>query len=137
PRAPRVTSFTQTDTLLLPLASADDLATLLARSTKQPVLLFKHSDTCGMSWQAREEVHALLADPQWDTPIFLVTVQASRRVSNEIAHRLQISNASPQLLQLSVEEVLWQASHLAITADAMRHAVTAAASQDQWPRPRP
>lgn len=126
-----MTSLDQTETLR-PLASVDDLTTVLARSASRPVFLFKHSETCGMSWQAHEEVRTALADPAWDTAVFLVTVQRSRPVSNEIAHRLQVRHASPQMLLVADGEVRWQASHMAITADAMRRAVAA----DRSTRPR-
>lgn len=117
-----MTPFNRTDTLH-PLASVDDLATALAQSASQPVFLFKHSDSCGMSWQAHEEVRMALADPDWATTVFLVTVQRSRPVSNAIADRLQVRHASPQMLLVTHGEVRWQASHMAITADAMRRAV--------------
>lgn len=126
-----MTAFDQTDTLR-PLASVDDLTTVLERSATQPVFLFKHSETCGMSWQAHEEVRMALGGPEWDTAVFVVTVQRSRPVSNAIAERLQVRHASPQMLLVADGEVRWQASHMAITADAIRRAVAA----DGSTRPR-
>ena len=119
----RVTSLDRTDTLR-PLSSVEYLTTVLARSTA-PVFLFKHSETCGMSWQAREEVSLALADAAWDTPVYVVSVQRARPVSNEIARRLQVHHASPQLILIADGGVRWQASHMSITADAMRRVVAA------------
>lgn len=120
---------------LRPLASVDDLSNALERSATQPVFLFKHSDTCGMSWQAHEEVLAALDDPAWHTMVFVVTVQRSRPVSNAIAQQLQVRHSSPQVLLVADGEVRWQASHMAITADAMRKAVAADGSTPRRPQP--
>jgi bacillithiol system protein YtxJ len=108
---------------LTTLTTIDDLHAALARAaTTTPLFLFKHSETCGMSWQAHEEVMAVLDDPAWEADIHLVSVQASRVVSNEIARRLQVRHASPQLLLVADGVVRWQATHLAITAAAIRKA---------------
>jgi bacillithiol system protein YtxJ len=102
------------------LTTLDDLTASLARSWTHPIFLFKHSETCGMSFEAREEVLAALAGPDWDIDVYLVSVQRSRLVSNAIAERLQVRHASPQLLFVGNGEVRWQATHLSITAEAMR-----------------
>lgn len=107
----------------LPLTTSDEFRLALSQSATQPVVLFKHSETCGMSFQAHEEVAAALADPAWDTDVHLVSVQRSRPVSNEIADRLGVRHASPQLLLLRDGVVRWQASHLSITAAALTQAL--------------
>lgn len=105
--------------MLRPLTTLDDLTASLARSWTQPIFLFKHSETCGMSVQAREEVLAALAGPGWETDVYFVSVQRSRPVSRAIAERLKVRHASPQLLLVAAGEVRWQATHLSITAEAM------------------
>ena len=110
--------------MLRPLTTLDDLTASLAHSWTQPLFLFKHSETCGMSFQAREEVLAALAGPGWVTDVYLVSVQGSRLVSSAIAERLQVRHASPQLLLVANGEVRWQATHLSVTAEAMRRACT-------------
>lgn len=114
PEGPRV---------LRPLTSTAALDAAIASSATAPVLLFKHSETCGMSFQAREEVLAALERESWDTDVYLVSVQRNRDVSNAIADVLRTRHASPQALLVSNGEVRWQATHLAITADALERAV--------------
>jgi len=106
------------------LSTLADLDTALARASREPILLFKHSETCGMSLQAYEEVSAALNDAAWATPIYLVSVQAARPVSNAIAQRLGLPHQSPQVLLVDGgDRVRWHTSHLAITADALQGAV--------------
>jgi bacillithiol system protein YtxJ len=118
----RVTPRDHTDRLR-PLASVEQMTAVLAQSAEAPVFVFKHSETCGMSWQAHEEVGLAIADAAWDTDIYVVSVQRARAVSNEIARRLQVHHASPQLLLIVDGDVRWQASHMAITMNAMRKAL--------------
>ena len=106
-----------------PLTSLDALVTALASSATQPLLLFKHSETCGLSLQANEQMESLVADPAWDMPVHLVSVQMSRPVSNAIAERLGVRHASPQLLLVHNGQVAWHTSHLAITVSAVHAAV--------------
>lgn len=111
-----------------PLTDAADLDDVLSRSSLHPVVLFKHSETCGMSFQAREEVQAAVAEPGWPVDVHLISVQRSRPVSNEIALRLGVRHASPQVLLVKDGQVQWQATHMAITARALRTAVLRHAS---------
>ena len=109
------------------LTSLDAFEAALASAASDPVLFFKHSETCGMSLQAHEEMRDLVADPQWPVPVYLVSVQASRPVSNAMAERLGVRHASPQVLLVRNGEVQWHTSHLAITVDAVQAAVANAA----------
>jgi len=106
-----------------PLHTLDELDQALTSAAGQPVLVFKHSDTCGMSAQARFEIDGVLQDPHWTTPVHIVSVQAARPVSNAVAQRFRVPHASPQLLLIRGGVVLWQASHLAITGQGLRAAV--------------
>lgn len=100
-----------------------DLDTAIARSAREPLFLFKHSETCGMSHQALEEVRTVLGDPEWGTPVYLVSVQAARAVSDAMAHRFGVRHQSPQVFLVEDGEVRWHTSHLAITSDALRAAI--------------
>jgi bacillithiol system protein YtxJ len=47
---------------MAPLADASEIDRALADSSKRPVLIFKHSPTCGSSAQAYEEIESLLTE---------------------------------------------------------------------------
>lgn len=108
---------------LLSLSSLTQLDELLGGSGPRPFYLFKHSETCGMSLQAYEEVREAVDGSEFATPVYLVSVQASRPVSQAIAARLRVVHQSPQVLLVQDGTVRWHTSHLAITADAVRAAV--------------
>jgi bacillithiol system protein YtxJ len=101
------------------LSTLADLDAALARAAREPIILFKHSETCGMSLQAHEEVTATLADPAWTTPVYLVSVQEARPVCAAIAQQLGVRHQSPQVLLVDGGQVSWHTSHLAITVDAL------------------
>jgi bacillithiol system protein YtxJ len=59
----------------------------------------------------------------YDGDVDLVEVQRARALSNEIAHRLGVRHESPQIIIVRNGQVVWDASHFSITADAVTDAV--------------
>jgi bacillithiol system protein YtxJ len=112
--------------VLAPLETMADLDAALAGSTERPILIFKHSITCGSSEVAREEVEEVseeIENEGWPVDLFVVRVQAARVVSNEIEARLRVRHESPQVLLISHGQVVWRASHFRVTATAMAAAL--------------
>jgi monothiol bacilliredoxin len=111
---------------LRPLHHLDDLHRLLAESESRPVLLFKHSHTCGVSMEALDELLAHLNDRGRHTflPHYaMVTVQTHRAVSNAIAQKLGVRHETPQALLVRNGRVIWSASHFRVTAAAVDDAL--------------
>ena len=131
---------------LRPLEHEDEFQQLLAESQSRPVLLFKHSYTCGVSLEALDELVAHLNDrgsegsapletvssPQPHAPAprhncppqyAMVTVQTHRAVSNAIAQRLGVRHETPQALLVKDGRVVWSASHFRVTAAAVDDAI--------------
>jgi monothiol bacilliredoxin len=128
---------------LTPLEHLDELQRLLAESESRPVLLFKHSHTCGVSMEALDELVAHLNgrrrkgaavsevrnaahDRQRTEPppqYAMVTVQTHRAVSNAIAQKLGIRHETPQALLVKGGRVVWSASHFRVTAAAVDNAL--------------
>ncbi len=105
------------------LTSLETLEAALASAASDPVLFFKHSETCGMSLQAHHEMRELVADQQFAVPVYLVSVQTSRALSNQMAARFGVRHASPQVMLVRDGVVQWHTSHLAITVSAIQAAV--------------
>jgi len=132
---------------LRPLEHLDELHRLLAESQSRPVLLFKHSYTCGVSLEALDELVAHLNDrgPKGSAPLktrsvplemgsapqphdlhpqyAMVTVQTHRAVSNAIAQKLGVRHETPQALLVKNGRVVWSASHFRVTAAAVDDAI--------------
>ena len=87
----------------------------------QPAWIFKHSAACPVSAAARRQFDAFRADRS-ELPAGVVTVQTDRPVSNHIAKRTGVRHATPQAMLVQGGEVLWHASHGAITEDRLAEA---------------
>ena len=123
---------------LVPVQEIDELDKLLSESEQRPLLLFKHSYTCGISAEALDELLAHLdsasakaladkRDQGASARYALVTVQTHREVSNAVAKRLGVRHETPQALVVRDGQVVWAASHFRVTANAMLEAIKAAA----------
>ena len=86
---------------------------------KAPTLvIFKHSNQCGLSVLAIQEVEKLeRLHPE--IQVHLVSVIESRSVSLEVERRTGVRHESPQVLILGNGAVLWHASHRRVTATAI------------------
>ncbi len=105
------------------LTTAAEFDAALAQSATRPVVIFKHSPTCGTSAHAYDEMQTLLAGPPLEADVFLVDVLAGRALSQAIAAALKIRHESPQVLLVSGGAVRWQASHYGVTAKSVTAAL--------------
>lgn len=99
------------------LHSMDDLSQAEKLSHEKPVVLFKHSVTCGTSAYAKEKLGELkLSD---DFAFYYLDLLAHRDVSNEIANRYGVIHQSPQIIILKEGKSIFDTSHHAISAQAI------------------
>jgi len=119
---------------LAELATIADLDNALAASAFRPILIFKHSATCGTSAMAHEEVDDLLAGSTPPVDLFMVRIQGARDVSRAITDRLGIRHESPQVLLVSAGRVLWHASHFRVTARSIAAALAQHVPEPQLSR---
>lgn len=90
--------------------SLERLDSLFAESHRRPVVLFKHSTTCGISSGVYQEVANVEAD------VNIVVIQTHRDISNAISTRTGIRHQSPQAIILHRGEPAYHASHYDIEA---------------------
>ena len=103
------------------IASEAALEDAIARSEEQPVVLYKHSLTCGLSFRARRHIEAL-GDPG-DPAVYEIVVQQARPVAEVVATRFGIRHESPQVILLHQGRPIFDTSHWRITASAIRNAL--------------
>lgn len=101
----------------------DELHRLIAESESRPVLLFKHSYTCGVSMEALDELVSHMNESATGAQYAMVTVQTHRAVSNAVAKRLGVRHETPQALLIKDGKVVWSASHFRVTAAAVEDAI--------------
>jgi bacillithiol system protein YtxJ len=99
------------------LSDLDMLEAAIAESLERPVLLFKHSRTCGVSCEALDELHVHLRQTGSGAAYKMITVQSHRGVSNHATERLGVRHETPQAILLRDGRSIWNASHFRITAD--------------------
>ncbi|PYS53984.1 MAG: bacillithiol system redox-active protein YtxJ [Acidobacteria bacterium] len=99
-----------------------DLEQLLQRSKTDPVLIFKHSTQCSVSDQAYDEF-TRFQENAGDLACGVVLVIENREISNAIAAQLGIPHESPQAILVKDGQPKWNASHWAITTEALAEAV--------------
>jgi len=100
-----------------PVSDASALEQLFERSNAEPVLLFKHSNSCPISARAYRQMEGV------KVPISLIVVQDERDLSREVATRTGVRHETPQALVLRNGSAVWAASHFDISADAVEQAV--------------
>ena len=108
--------------MVVDLRQDQDLEQLLERSKTDPVFIFKHSMSCGISAQAYEEF-TNFTEGLPDLYCGVVEVVENRKLSNAIAERFGVRHESPQALLIKDGRIVWQASHWSITSDSLSDAL--------------
>lgn len=103
------------------LSTEDHLDMLLERSHVEPVVIYKHSDICGLSNIAQREVSRFASGAA--APIYKLVVQRARHVSNAIESLFGIRHESPQTIVVRNGRAVYNASHRAISAEALADAL--------------
>lgn len=95
------------------LRSLEELDQLFERSHQEPVVVFKHSNACGISAHIFEEIKTV------DAEINVVVVQQNRDISNAIERETGCRHQSPQAFVLRNGKAVYQASHYGIDPKAI------------------
>lgn len=93
------------------------LEDLITRSADEPVIVFKHSNSCSLSSMAFSELAPL------GQQVNLIEVQRTPGLSQEIEKRTGLRHESPQVIVLRQGKVVWDASHFKIKIEAVKTAV--------------
>lgn len=103
----------------IPLERMEQLEEIAERSKAVPVVIFKHSTTCGISRMAlRSFEKAYVYDKKQLEPYFL-DLKAHRDISNAIATKFNVQHESPQLLLIKNGTATYHTSHGAIDAASL------------------
>ena len=95
------------------LPDMDSLDRFLAQSNGSPAIIFKHSNSCGISARAHAEMSRI------ELRVGLVIVQKARALSNEIEERMGVAHETPQVFIIRDGKAVWTASHGQIKAEAV------------------
>ncbi|HXL81901.1 MAG TPA: bacillithiol system redox-active protein YtxJ [Pyrinomonadaceae bacterium] len=95
----------------------EELDALIESSNGRPLVIFKHSLTCPISFAAYEQM------TRYEGEVALLEVQKARALSSAIESRFGVAHESPQVIVLRKGQVFWSASHFKITEEAVARAV--------------
>jgi|ERR1043165_5755213 bacillithiol system protein YtxJ len=105
------------------IEDVESLERFISEAGESPAIVFKHSNTCGISARVYREMS------QVDRPVGIIIVQQAREVSDEIARRFGVQHETPQALLVRGDKVLWSASHYGVKAQAIEEALNSVSSE--------
>lgn len=103
----------------IPLSDFGQLNEIIMLSETQPVLIFKHSTTCGISRMAMKQFESQF-DLNDQVVSYYLDLLTYRSISNEVAVRFGVEHQSPQLLLIQDGKCVFDASHGAIDVADLR-----------------
>ena len=76
------------------MTTSADLDAALAASQDQPIIIFKHSNSCPFSARAQVQI----SEAKHDLEIYGIVIQYAKELSGKIAERLGVEHKSPQAI---------------------------------------
>ena len=96
------------------LTNEDQLYELLQVSQLKPVMLFKHSSSCGISAMVLKRFENKLQNKNEDYYLYFLDLIRYRDISNLIANKFGVLHQSPQLIVIKKGKVVDHSSHYGI-----------------------
>ena len=106
------------------LTEKNQIAEIIALSNSIPVYIFKHSTTCGISAQAKENVEISFKNTDKPFLFYYLDLLKYRSVSNEVASKLNVHHQSPQLILVHDGQVAFTTSHHKIKANILEDSLS-------------
>lgn len=98
----------------------DDIISITA---SKPVLIFKHSTSCGISRMALKNFERDFDLTEPEIELYFLDLLRYRTLSNAIAAKFGVSHQSPQVLVIKNGKVIYDDSHYSITIEAIKKAL--------------
>lgn len=89
-------------------------------SITKSIVIFKHSTRCSISRMALKQFDAAFNYPEEKIDWYLLDLLNHRDLSNEIAHRYNVTHQSPQILVIQNGKAVFNASHDSIAAEDLK-----------------
>lgn len=112
------------------LDRVDQLPELIAESYEQPVAIFKHSVTCGISNMAKMQLAGKWDIPEADLAFYYLDLLTYRPVSNQVAEQLGVWHQSPQLIVISGGRAVFDTSHHGVHLTGLKQVLQDLTAED-------
>jgi bacillithiol system protein YtxJ len=106
------------------LTEEKQIAEIMDLSSSIPVYIFKHSTTCGISAQAKQNVELSFRNTDKSFLFYYLDLLKFRTVSNEVASTLNVHHQSPQLILIHDGQVIFTTSHHKIKATIIEESLS-------------
>ncbi|MDZ7780583.1 MAG: bacillithiol system redox-active protein YtxJ [Gemmatimonadota bacterium] len=103
--------------------SDGDIDRIFDASLERPQLIYKHSSACTLSWASRSNLEAESRAIRDEADAHYIDVLRDRALSDRVAEMAEVPHQSPQGLLVYGGEVVWEASHLSVRAEAVLDAL--------------
>ena len=105
------------------ISSDADLDQIISsKSYLKPVILFKHSTRCPVSFTAKKSFEFGWKN-ELDCEVYLLDLISYRTISSKIEQLLGVQHESPQLIVVSKGKSIFNASHGMIDADEVMNVI--------------
>jgi len=104
----------------------DDVAQLeqiIEDSHEKPVVLFKHSVSCGISSMIKHQLESSWEFDAAKLDFYYLDLLAHRPISNQIAEQFGVVHQSPQIIVIRNGHATFDTSHHAINNEKIRAAI--------------
>ena len=91
--------------------TSHSLSEIVEESWLKPVIIFKYSSDCNSSALLRTRLKKALEENIISVPIYLITVQKQKALSENISKHFDIRHESPQIIILNKGHVTYTAHH--------------------------
>ena len=102
------------------LTTEGQLDKLIADSEQKPVVLFKHSVSCGTSAMAKHNLEKDWDFTDQEIDFYYLDLIAYRSISNKIATVLNVTHQSPQVILIHKGKAVYATSHQAVSVSGLR-----------------
>ena len=105
------------------LKDIDQLDALEKESFEIPIVIFKHSISCGLSAMARYQLERDWDFPEGNLSFYYLDLINYRSISNEIEDRFEVIHQSPQIIVLKDGKAIYNTSHHKISVQDLKQAL--------------
>lgn len=92
-------------------------------SHEQPVVIFKHSTTCGISASIKHRLEHEFEQLEGKVSFYYLDLLKNRAMSNAIAKEFDVTHQSPQIIVINNGSVVHHRSHQAINTQKILEAI--------------
>lgn len=92
-------------------------------SHERPIVLFKHSTTCGISAGAKHRLESNWEEVNSEMDFYYLDLLSYRSISNGIAERWGVRHQSPQIIVIKNDKAVYDTSHGSINAGSLENSL--------------